>query len=571
MKHPSQLLQKELNQALDLLEKPFFLSLTAEEKESLRVETQKLSQKLSEIEGRFLTIGLLGGTGAGKSTLMNALAGSPIASTSHRRPHTDKVLVYRHAAANPLPTQAMADMPWQEITHQVSTMEQILLCDLPDFDSLMGEHRQHVLSFLEHLDVLVWVTSPEKYADGRFYEFLRLVPKAAQNFYFLLNKVDLLFRDETRETGYEQMARIVKSFQDHITKSGIAGPFIYTLAAKEAVNSDQLAHWNQFPSFRQQIFQQRDMKQVKAIKAANIDVEARQLLSALTREVLNLKAFDQTLEGALGELKERRGAWVQADMHNIDDWLRWRVTKEIVFHQSNPSSVLVGPGSVLASLFQQWHPRSAEESETPQVLPNPDLPEQVAVSFRRRLEWVEDRISHQIIQKNLPPAFHNRLGEALDVSRTMANVGQGFFRALSRPMAKPSFWPFRGLQFLVYGLLFVFLLLVIGGEAPWRDVVGRPGPTSVFYLLLAAIHTIFSTKGLAALGSYALLNLFFAIHFFQRYKKCMRRMTERITASLKVELGKVWGEELKSVSGRLAQLRADILSQITEISALQQG
>jgi hypothetical protein len=80
---------------------------------------------------------------------------------------------------------------------------------------------------------------------------------------------------------------------------------------------------------------------------------------------------------------------------------------------------------------------------------------------------------------------------------------------------------------------------------------------------------MFSTKGLAALGSYALLNLFFAVHFFQRHKKVMQRMTERLTASLKVELGKVWEVELKSVAGRLEKLRTDTQSQIAEISAFQ--
>jgi GTP-binding protein EngB required for normal cell division len=569
MKHPSQLLQNELDQVLDLLDKPFFFSLSAEDRESLRVETKKLLQKLSDIEGRFLTIGLLGGTGVGKSTLMNALAGSEIASTSHRRPHTDKVLVYRHVAANLMPAQTLADMPWHEVTHQVNAIQQILLCDLPDFDSLMGEHREHVLRFLEHLDVLVWVTSPEKYADGRFYEFLQLVPKAEQNFYFLLNKVDILFHGESQETGYEQMARIVRSFQDHITGSGIAEPFVYTLAAEEATGSDRLSHWNQFPSFRQQVFQQRDMKQVKAIKAANIDVEAQQLLSAFQKEVLNLKEFEQTLKDSLEELEERRDVWVQAGVEGIDGWLRQRVTKEIVPRQNNPSSVLVGPGSILASFLQQWKQRFADEPEVPSALPGPDLPEEVAVSFRRRLEWVEDSIGHQLLQRNLPTAFRNRLGEVLDVSRTMENLGEGFSRALSLPVAKPSFWAFRGLQFLTYTLLFAFLLLVIGGEGPWRDVVGRPGPTSVFYLLLAAIHTIFSTKGLVALGSYGLLNLFFAIHFFQRFKKVMQRMTERVTGSLKVELGNMWEKELKSVSRRLEELRRDIQSQISEISALQ--
>lgn len=569
MKHPSQLLQNELHQVLDFLDKPFFFSLPAEEREALRIEIQKLLQKLSDIEGRFLTIGLLGGTGVGKSTLMNALAGAAIASTSHRRPHTDKLLVYRHAAANPLPAQAIADVPWHEVSHQVDAIQHILLCDLPDFDSLMGEHRERVLRFLEHLDVLVWVTSPEKYADGRFYEFLQLVPKATQNFYFLLNKVDILFHGQSQETGYEQMARIVRGFQEHIIESGVAEPFVYTVAAEEAVGSDQLAHWNQFPFFRQQIFQQRDMKQVKAIKAANIDVEVRQLLSALQKEVLSLKAFEQTLAESIEELEERREAWVQAGVKSIDVWLRQHVTKEMVSRQSDPSSVLVGPGSVLSAFFQQWQQRFADEPEIPPGLAGPNLPEEIAVSFRRRLEWVEDSIGHRILQKNLPSVFRDRLGKALNVKRAVDNVGEGFSRALSLPVAKPSFWAFRGLQFFTYTLLFVFLLLAIGGEEAWKNVLARPGPTSIFYLLLAAIHTVFSTKGLAALGSYSLLNLFFAIHFFQRYKNAIRRMTERVAASLKVDLGKVWEEELKSVSGGLDKLRQEVRSQISEISALR--
>jgi GTP-binding protein EngB required for normal cell division len=572
MKHSGQLLQHELGQVLDLLDRPLFFSLTAEDRESLRMEAQKLIQKLSDIEGRFLTVGLLGGTGVGKSTLMNALAGSEIASTSHRRPHTDKILVYRHLTASPLPALTLADIPWHEVTHRVDTIQQILLCDLPDFDSLMGEHREHVLRFLEHLDVLVWVTSPEKYADGRFYEFLQLVPKAAQNFNFSLNKVDILFHGESQETGYEQMARIVRSFQEHIREAGIPEPFVYTLAAEEVLNSDRLAHWNQFLSFKQHIFQQRDVKQVKAIKAANLDVEVRQLVSGFEKQMLNLRAFEQILQDSAKEVVERRKSWVQAGEESIDVWVRKCLTNEIVSQQSNPSSVLVGPGYTLAAFFQQWEKRFPDAPETPPGLSSPNLPEDIAVFFRRRLEWIEDRVSHRILQQNLPSAFRDRLGEFVDVSRTVENIGEGFSHVLALRAAKPSlpsFWGFRGFQFLTYALLFLFLLLTIGGEAAWREVLERPGITSVFYLLLAGIHTLFSAKGLAALGSYALLNLFFAVHFFHRYKKRMRRMTEKIAASLKVELAKVWEEELKSVSGRLDKLSTDIQAQISETSALQ--
>ena len=43
-----------------------------------------------------LVIGLVGGTGVGKSTLINALAGDAISTSSDRRPTTDRVIVYRH-------------------------------------------------------------------------------------------------------------------------------------------------------------------------------------------------------------------------------------------------------------------------------------------------------------------------------------------------------------------------------------------------------------------------------------------------------------------------------------------
>ena len=197
----------------------------------------------------------------------------------------------------------------------------------------MGEHRAHVQHFLEHLDVLVWVTSPEKYADGRFYEFLEAVPKAEQNFYFLLNKADLLFDNVSLETGYEQMAGANKSFQDHVKGSGIVEPLFFTLAAEKVTESDKLAPWNQFPAFRQQIFQQRDIKQITEIKAANLDVEIQKLLSSFQKEVLNLRDFDRILERTVKELQEKHTSWVKAGEQAIGLWLGNHVRREILSNQ----------------------------------------------------------------------------------------------------------------------------------------------------------------------------------------------------------------------------------------------
>jgi len=572
MKHTVDSLGSELDQVLRLLDEPSFFSFTAKQRLSLQGKANELSQKLTSIEGSFLTIGLLGGTGVGKSTLMNALSGSEIASTSHRRPHTDKVLIYRHVAANHLPPLSLENVPCHEITHEASAIKQILLCDLPDFDSLMGEHQEQVLRFMEHLDILVWVTSPEKYADGRFYELLRMVPKAKQNFYFVLNKTDLLFEGETLDAGYKKMASVAKQFQGHIKENGIAEPLFYTLSAKEAPASHQLAPWNQLPTLRREIFQQRDMKEVTAIKAANLDMEVQQILSVFQKEVLNLERFEEILASSARGLEEGRSAWVSTGKEAIALWLNRDIRPHILAHRSDPSC-LVGPGHAVASIFNAWQGRFSGENRMPSGISPFTPPEETALSFKRRLEWLEDRLHHGALRQNLPPSLGERLDQILDVSKRFERLKERLSHIVALRMAQPTFppfWTFRALQFITYLLLMAVLLFVIGGEAAWQAALAQPGVASIIRLLLSAINTLFSTKGLAALGSYALLNLFFGFRFYGRYKKLAKRAAENVIEALKKELMRVWEKELASIVEDLHQFKAQVRSHISAISALKE-
>jgi len=573
MKHTVRSLGSELDQVLRLLDQPSFFSFTAKERQSLQGKATELSQKLTSIEGSFLTIGLLGGTGVGKSTLMNALSGSEIASTSHRRPHTDKVLIYRHVAANHLPPLSLENVPCHEVTHEASAIKQILLCDLPDFDSLMGEHGEQVLRFMEHLDILVWVTSPEKYADGRFYELLRMVPKAKQNFYFVLNKTDLLFEGETLEAGYEHMASVANKYQKHIKENGIAEPVYYTLSAKEAPSSDQLAPWNQLPTFRQEIFQQRDMKQVTAIKAANLDMEVQQILSVLQKEVMNLEKFEEILASSARGLEEGRSAWASAGKEAIDLWLNRDIRPQILAHRIDPSC-LIGPGHAVASIFNAWQGRFSGENRMASGISAFTLPEETALSFKGRLEWLEDRLHHRVLRQNLPPSLREELEGILDVSKRFESLKDRLFHIVALRVAEPrfpSFRMFRALQFLTYLLLLAVLLFAVGGETAWHAVLEQPGLATIFRLLLSVINTLFSTKGLAALGSYALLNLFFGFRFYGRYKKLAKRAAQNVIEVLNKELTKVWEEELAAIVKDLDQFKAAVRSHISAISAFKDG
>jgi GTP-binding protein EngB required for normal cell division len=563
-------LQGKLDHIRTLLDQGGLFSLTAEEARALQGEVEELSRRLASIEGSYLTVGLLGGTGVGKSTIMNALAGAEIASTSHRRPHTDHVLIYKHAEAIPLASLEPKDFPWQEIIHHGDAIRQVLLCDMPDFDSLVGEHREQVLRFLEHLDILVWVTSPEKYADGRFYEFLLAVPKAKQNFYFLVNKTDLLFQGETVEAGYDRLALLTESFREHIRTQGIEDPFIYVVSAIEASRCERPAPWNQFPLFKQHLFHQRDHKQVTAIKAANLDAEVKQLGSTFEREVRNLRIFERILGQFLQNLELNRTQWVQDGTGAIDLWWGGRLRERLQLHW-DVSSLLMGPGRSLALLFSEWRNRPLDSGD---VYPNSAIftpSKGTAQIFRRRLLWVEDQLSHLALQQNLPPSFRMRLEETLQANKSWEDLGDRFYSVVALHALKPplpSFWGFKGVQIVTYVVLLLLFLIAIGGEAAWQDVLNSPQWASIFRLVLSVVHSLFSPRGLAALGSYVLLNLFFASRFYRQAKRLLNRRAENSIQSIRLGLRKVWEERLDAILEELKGLQEEILSRISQMTSL---
>lgn len=565
-------LQNDLDTVRDLLDRGAFFSITDAEKESLRRETADLSGKLESIQDSYLIVGLLGGTGVGKSTLMNALAQSEIASASHRRPHTEQALVYRYVEAQVPPQLFQTDLPWREITHQAEEIRQILLCDLPDFDSLLGQHREYVLKFLEFLDVLVWVTSPEKYADGRFYEFLQWVPKAEQNFYYVLNKADLLLEGQTREKGYGQLENVTAQFQRHLKENGMENPLVYALSSQEGLNPDKLSPWNQLAAFRHAIFQQRNLKQVAAIKTTNLDVEVRRLHGAFRQEVQNLRRFSDLLEDSIHALETHRPEWMKAGQTAIDLWLGRYVKQRVLSAERDPSP-LVGPAHSIALLIHGWKGNGGGNSN-----PKADVgvftpPEDIRASFRRQMEWLEDQVNHRILRQNLPASFRRRAGEILKVPKSFDALGQQFFDAVALRVTSPplpSFWGFKIRQYATFSLLLICFILALGGKAAWQNVAANPQSANILSLLLSMLYALFSAKGLAALLSYALLNLFFAFRFYRHHRRLLQHLTEKMMASLKLDLGSVWEDKLNAVQSDLAQFRADIESQIAGLSVLKE-
>jgi hypothetical protein len=78
----------------------------------------------------------------------------------------------------------------------VGSLDGLVLLDLPDFDSRELSHRREAERVLELVDVFVWVTDPQKYADARLHdEFVSLMSHHDAVTLGVLNQADRLTPD----------------------------------------------------------------------------------------------------------------------------------------------------------------------------------------------------------------------------------------------------------------------------------------------------------------------------------------------------------------------------------------
>ena len=138
------------------------------------IEQQTADDLFAHGSQRPLIVALFGGTGAGKSSLLNRLAGENIAAVGVERPTSHEVTLYLHQTyqLGELPQ----DLPTEKIKIQYHNDDQrklIAWLDMPDIDSTEIENRQLVEAWLPYIDWLVYVMTPERYQDDIGWRFLQ--------------------------------------------------------------------------------------------------------------------------------------------------------------------------------------------------------------------------------------------------------------------------------------------------------------------------------------------------------------------------------------------------------------
>ena len=152
-------------------------------------------------------VALAGGTGSGKSSLFNALAGAAFSPAGVTRPTTKHLhaCVWGMEGAAPL-------LDWLSVQRRhryarasalddgEASLTGLLLLDLPDHDSVVSGSAAMVDRLVKLADMLVWVLDPLKYADASVHQRY-LVPLAghAAVTTVVLNQADTLSPDEVAD------------------------------------------------------------------------------------------------------------------------------------------------------------------------------------------------------------------------------------------------------------------------------------------------------------------------------------------------------------------------------------
>src|SRR4029079_10436707 len=170
---------------------------------------RQTARERARFPGDTYVLALVGGTGVGKSTLLNALAGAAgvgkptrltalpgeeISAASARRPTTSEPVAW-------IPTGKRAELAellaWLGVDrtreHPARDLGSVAILDLPDVDSIAAEHRAKVDAVLPRVDAVAWVVDPENYSAAVAHaKYLRTWPPRIARQIIVLNRADLL-------------------------------------------------------------------------------------------------------------------------------------------------------------------------------------------------------------------------------------------------------------------------------------------------------------------------------------------------------------------------------------------
>jgi hypothetical protein len=364
--------------------------------------------------GRPMLLAVLGGTGTGKSTLVNRLCDVPdygsasLTATSFRRTFTSgPVAISAAAGAIPsgwlglphvqvesaaLPARGRADQLLIAV-HSSSLTSQVSLVDTPDLDGDTPDHHLQADRVFRWCEAVLFVTTPEKYQMTELLGYYRLAARYGVPALYVMNKVD----DQAASDDWHRQ----------LADSGLdAGVFV---VSRDDAGFSVPPEIN-LPALRQTAASLK--RPAKPARIAGVRARAADLAGRIADQVV---APMRSKRAAIERVKLRLEAMVRpeagVDVHPMTRHLQRRLQQQSVLYLMGPARLvdrLRSVPSLVARLPRStWDLITKGTTSAPEPTQVPEAPPNVP-DFRSELmdglRMVQSRFSDVLAESGLPAA-----------------------------------------------------------------------------------------------------------------------------------------------------------------------
>jgi len=248
---------------------------------SIDATTTATPGSLFNTPNRPLLVAFFGGTGVGKSTLLNRFAGQPIARVGVQRPTSSEITMYFHESITV--ARLPDEFPKRRLrakTHQNNQYRSTVWIDMPDFDSVEQSNRELVKHWLPHIDVIVYVVSPDRYRDDNGWRLL-LEHGTQHAWLFVINHWDR--GDERQREDFRQMLKT----------AGLAKPILFCTDCSDAKRNSRKKTRDEFEQFRETINSLADQQLIEQLESRGVVQRIKQIRSVTDALRAQMSSTDQ--------------------------------------------------------------------------------------------------------------------------------------------------------------------------------------------------------------------------------------------------------------------------------------
>lgn len=280
--------------------------------DTFRIQLDKLNEELADILGMesiplfyqtggvekdtLFLYGIAGGKDVGKTALINQLAGSKISlDTDVLDEGTQEAVAYCHHHDAPALHKRFSAEAFERIKyvhHDRNELKNVVIIDMPDFDSRFSSHIEDTRQLSRHLQGLVWVTTPRKYGDHELLRQLETIAQSHENYFIVLNKIDQLEDKASLDTVRQEITTYLSK---QCIKHNVPPPNPSHFFIISALAPDRY----EFIQLRDRLIRHHSLDEIIQAKNKNLLSEFKKNLERMNSHYAlseRVKAIDRALE-----------------------------------------------------------------------------------------------------------------------------------------------------------------------------------------------------------------------------------------------------------------------------------